>query len=93
MNATSAVIDRLTAIAVKYNHDLDSAPKVIEKGQGLIAEEIVKIAKHHNIPVVQNEQVAKILKSCEIDSLIPVEAYMLVAQILSKIFTYKNGSN
>lgn len=90
-NITSDSLDRLTAIAVKYDRTLDKAPKVLERGEGLIAEEIIKIAKEHKIPIVQNEDVAKILKRCEIDSFIPVEAYLLVAQILSKIFTYRNN--
>ncbi|MCE2993344.1 MAG: EscU/YscU/HrcU family type III secretion system export apparatus switch protein [Alphaproteobacteria bacterium] len=88
-NSSSYVVDKLTAIAVKYNRDVDVAPKIIEKGQGLVAQEILNIAKDHNIPIVQNEEVAQILKRCEIDSFIPVEAYFLIAQILSKIFSYK----
>jgi len=37
------------AAALKYNKNLDNAPKLIAKGQGVIAKEIIKRAKEHNI--------------------------------------------
>lgn len=44
-----------TAVALKYEADEDIAPRIIAKGQGVTAENIVKSAKEHDIPVYQDE--------------------------------------
>ena len=42
---------RAEAIALKYNQDQDLAPKVLAKGKGKIAENILEKAKELDIPV------------------------------------------
>jgi flagellar biosynthesis protein FlhB len=71
------------AIALRYVRDMDSAPKVLAKGQGQLALKIREIAELHNIPIVENKTLARSLYAAtEIDQLIPKEFYRAVAEII-----------
>lgn len=70
------------AIALQYDPVLDSAPKVIATGQGIIAEKIITTAKQENIPVHKDKKLADTLSTLEIGEYIPPELYEVVAQIL-----------
>lgn len=76
------------AVALGYNHGTDIAPKVLATGKGIIAEQIIAKAKEHNIPIKQDEDLMKILSILELDSVIPLEAYAAVAEILSSLYKY-----
>ena len=91
--AADAVITNPThlAIAIKYAHKQDTAPKVVAKGQGLIAEKIKQIARENNVYIVENRPLARILyKKTEIGDLIPYEQYKAVAEILAYVYNMKN---
>jgi len=81
---------RKKASALSYDIENDSAPKVVAKGKGRIAEKIIETAKENGIPVVENKQLAELLDSVELDDFIPVELYSAVAEIL--VFLYKADS-
>jgi flagellar biosynthetic protein FlhB len=79
------------AIAIKYAHKQDTAPKVVAKGQGLIAQKIKQIAKENNVYIVENKPLARILyKKTEIGDFIPYEQYKAVAEILAYVYNMKN---
>ena len=74
------------AIAIKYDPDLAPAPIVLALGQRLVAERIKAIALEHGIPIVQNKPVARaLIKTARVGTLIPVELYMAVAEILAYV--------
>ncbi len=74
------------SIALQYNPDEMHAPKVIAKGRDLMALRIREIAAEHNIPRVEQPEVARgLYRDCEEGEFITVEYYKAVAQILSKI--------
>jgi flagellar biosynthetic protein FlhB len=78
------------AIALAYRPDEMDAPKVVAKGQDNIAKILRDLAKKHNVPIVQNPPLARVLyEKVEVDSLIPVELYAAVAEIISYIFKMK----
>jgi flagellar biosynthesis protein FlhB len=78
------------AIAIKYDQNAMNAPRVLAKGAYLIAERIVKIARASNIPVVQNIPLARALyKSVNIDQEIPPDLYVVMAEILAKIYSLR----
>lgn len=79
------VYTELLAIALTY--DEKSPPKVVAKGKGEIATEIIKIAKDNNIPIHNNKELAAILSLLEIDDVIPKEAFLAVAKIIAYIYT------
>ncbi|MBF0118083.1 MAG: flagellar biosynthesis protein FlhB [Desulfobacterales bacterium] len=78
------------AIAIKYDPVKMKAPKVLAKGAGLIAEKIKEIAKKHNIPVIENKELAqKLYKVVDIDQEVPGEFYVAIAQLLAYVYKLK----
>jgi flagellar biosynthesis protein len=81
----------LLAIALEYEMSKDMAPKVAATGKGHIASQIIAIARENNIKIHKDSELAQILSLLDIDSIIPVEAYAAVAEILSYI--YRTNAN
>jgi flagellar biosynthetic protein FlhB len=74
------------AVALRYKKDEMSAPKIIAKGAGFIAEKIKEIARKYGIPIVEDKLLARALYKLKINSLIPGELYRAVAKILAYIY-------
>ena len=72
------------AVALKY--ELDSAPKVVAKGDGQIADKIIEIAEEHGIVLYQDSELVKLLSRIDVDSEIPSNLYHAVAVVLSFVF-------
>lgn len=70
------------AVALKYEPSNDNAPTVIAAGRGVIADEIIKIASQHNVPIHKNPYVADALSLKRPGTEIPAELYEAVAEIL-----------
>lgn len=70
------------ATALKYNINEDDAPKLVGKGKGIIAENIIEKAKENKIPIYEDEKLAKQLEYLELGQEIPSELYEAVAEIL-----------
>jgi len=78
------------AVALSYRGDEMAAPKVVAKGQDLIAQRIKQIAREHNVPVVENKPLARALYSTvEVDQEITYELFQAVAQVLAYIYSLK----
>ncbi len=69
------------AAALSYT-DKMTAPTVVASGKGIVAENILKEAEKHAIPVYQDDKLATILTEIEIGDQIPAELYELVAKIM-----------
>src|SRR5665647_276427 len=76
------------AIALKYAPDKKSAPVLVAKGKGHMAEAIVRKAKENGVPIQEDSSLVEVLSKLELDQEIPAELYKLVAEILS--FIYKS---
>jgi flagellar biosynthesis protein FlhB len=75
------------AVALKYETNAMSAPKVLAKGADLIALKIKEIAKSNDVPIVEDKPLAQALfKSVEIGDEIPEKLFHAVAQILAYIY-------
>jgi flagellar biosynthesis protein len=75
------------AVALKYTPgQQNQAPVMVAKGKGRIAEEILKKAKEHDIPVQEDASLVEVLSKLEIDQEIPPELYQLVAEVLSFVY-------
>ncbi len=70
-----------TAIALEYDPS-DAAPKIVATGKGALAEKIIEEAKKADVPVHEDEKLAKTLSKLEIGDMIPPELYSVVAEIL-----------
>ena len=79
-----------SAVALKYEIGADQAPKVVAKGKGHIAEQIVKIAEEQGITVREDSTLVEILAKIDIDTIIPLEAYSAVAEILNYVYKTNN---
>ncbi len=70
------------AAALKYEPEIDSAPKLIALGKGEIAKAIINKAIEKGIHIEENPELAKILNMLNIGDEIPTELYDIVASIL-----------
>ncbi len=75
------------AVALEYRGDSMKAPRVIAKGEGLIAQRIKEIAREHGVPTMENPPLARaLLRSTEIGDEIPADMYAAVAELLAFVF-------
>ncbi len=81
-----AADDSEIAIALKYDKENDSAPRVVAKGLQLKAEKIREIAKAHNIPIMRNVNLANALYRVDVGQEIPEELYDAVAEVLNFVY-------
>ena len=79
-------LKRQVAIALGYKPDVQNAPKLIAKGQGLIADKIIELAKSKGIPIKKDDDLIKVLSKLEIEEEIPPELYEAVAELLAFIY-------
>ena len=77
---------KLQAIAIKYDEDKKSAPKIIASGRGKIAESILDIAEENNIPFYEDEILARILSKLDLDTEIQKELFTVFAEILAHVY-------
>lgn len=70
------------ACALRYDPKQDSAPRLVAKGEGHIAEQIRQIARQHDIPLLRDVPLARALHGLELDTEVPAEMYEAVAEVL-----------
>ncbi|WP_028585489.1 flagellar biosynthesis protein FlhB [Desulfogranum mediterraneum] len=81
------------AVAIKYDPSAMEAPEVVAKGQEIVAGKIRELAREHEIPLVENPPVARLLhKKVEIGQAIPEEMFKAVAEILAYVYSLKKTS-
>ena len=73
------------AVALAYFRE-DSAPKVVAKGQGLVAEKIIEKAKEEDIYIYEDEKLVESLIDLEVNEEIPEQLYEAVAEIIFYIY-------
>ena len=78
------------AAALQYNRGDASAPKMVAKGRGKVAEKIVEIAKAHNIPIKEDKDLVEFLSTLDLYQEIPEELYKAVAEIIAFIYELKD---
>jgi flagellar biosynthesis protein FlhB len=74
------------AVAVRYDEETMDAPIVTAKGQVLIAQKIVEIAKKNHVPIMRNVPLAWGLYEIELGQEIPEELYDTVAEVLNWVY-------
>ncbi|MEK6748221.1 MAG: EscU/YscU/HrcU family type III secretion system export apparatus switch protein [Pseudomonadota bacterium] len=74
-----------SAVVLKYSGDA-TVPRVVAKGEGLLAQKIIEIARAHNIPLYEDAQLVKILSKLDLNDDIPVNLYMAVAEVLAFVY-------
>jgi len=78
------------AVALAYDRATMDAPAVVAKGAGLIAKRIREIAKEHDVPIIEDKPLARILyKSVDIGKAVPEELFRTIAEILAYVYKLK----
>jgi flagellar biosynthetic protein FlhB len=81
------------AIALKYDSQTMHAPRVIAKGQGVIAARIREIAIESGVPILERKPLARALyKLVEVGQEIPEQFYAAVAEILAYVYELSGKS-
>ncbi len=78
------------AIALAYESG-DSAPRVVAKGRGLIAEQIIARAKEHQVFVHESKDLVALLMQVDLDDHIPPALYQAIAEILAWLYRLEEG--
>ncbi|NPA74011.1 MAG: type III secretion system protein [Epsilonproteobacteria bacterium] len=78
--------EKKEAVALKYNIKKDNAPKVIAKGKGETANNIIKIAQENNIPIKEDKDLVQMLSQIELNKEIPPKLYKAVAEVFGFIY-------
>lgn len=79
--------DLKRAVAIQYVEDEDAAPRVIAKGRGSVAEQILKIAKENDVPDYEDGELVRLLENIDLDAEIPHELFYAIAEVL--VFIYQ----
>lgn len=78
------------AIALAYDAS-DYAPRVIAKGRGLIAEQIIAKARENGVFVHESKDLVALLMQVDLDDHIPPELYLAIAEILAWLYRLEAG--
>ena len=81
------VAPRPAAAALKYDPVGSDAPEVVAAGHGMVAEEIIRVAKEHGVPLHEDAQLVEALSRLELTESIPRELYVVVAEVLAYVFS------
>jgi len=77
---------RKKAVALRYDADKETSPKIVGKGAGHLSEKLLELAKEHNIPIHEDSDLVNILSKLELNEEIPASTYIAVAEILAFIY-------
>jgi flagellar biosynthesis protein len=94
MNGKSAYYDarrnapeRPAAAALRYDPTKPEPPEIIATGRGLMAEEIVAVAREHGVPLHQDAGLVEALAKLDMGTVIPRELYAVVAEVLAFVYS------
>ena len=79
-----------TAVALAYSQT-DAAPRVVAKGRGLVAEQIIARAREHGVYVHESPELVSLLLQVDLDQRIPPQLYIAVAELLAWIYRLESG--
>lgn len=70
-------------LAIALSYDKVSSPSVSASGRNEIADEILRLAKEHNIPIHQDKDLAILLAQLDLHEHIPESLYHVIAEVLA----------
>jgi flagellar biosynthetic protein FlhB len=80
------------AVALSYRAANMSAPRILGKGAGYIAQKIREVARERNIPIVENKPLAQLLyREVDVGQEIPAGLYRAVAEVLAYVYRLRRG--
>lgn len=82
---------RSEAVALAYNAG-EAAPRVVAKGRGVIAREIIERAREAGVYVHESPELVGLLMQVDLDDRIPPALYVAVAELLAWLYRIEQGS-
>ncbi|OIQ80038.1 flagellar biosynthetic protein FlhB [mine drainage metagenome] len=79
------------AVALSYPGDDGSAPQVVAKGRGAIAEAIIARARQAGVYVHESPQLVQLLMNVDLDAQIPPALYVAIAELLAWLWRIEQG--
>lgn len=81
------------AVALRYDGRRMRAPRVVAKGERLVAQRIIDEAFRFGVPTIENPPLARALfKACAIGKEVPRDLYRAVAEVLAYVYALKGRS-
>ena len=84
--------NRKSAVALAY-HDGQTAPTIVAKGRGLIAETIITRARESGIYVHESPELVALLMQVDLDQHIPPQLYVAIAELLAWLYHLERGGD
>ena len=78
------------AVALRYEKQSDTAPRVVAKGSGAVAQAMLEHARVAGVTVHEDGSLTNALMQLEIDSVVPEELYAVVAEVLAYVYQQKS---
>ncbi len=82
--------EQRSAVALAYGAG-DGAPRVVARGRGLLANEIIRRANEHKIFVHQSAELVALLMQVDLDREIPPSLYQAIAELLAWLYRIDAG--
>ena len=76
---------RQSAVALRYAGN-DTAPRVVAKGSGLIAQQIIDRARDAGVFVHESPEMVALLMQVDLDQHIPPQLYVAIAELLAWLY-------
>ena len=80
------------AVALAYGTG-DAAPRVVAKGRGLVAREIIERAREAGVFVHESPELVGLLMQVDLDARIPPELYVVIAELLAWLYKLEGGKS
>jgi flagellar biosynthesis protein len=84
-------VGRGEAVALTYSAG-EAAPRVVAKGRGLIAQEIIERAREAGVYVHESPELVGLLMQVDLDERIPPQLYTAVAELLAWLYAFERGT-
>jgi flagellar biosynthesis protein len=78
------------AVALAYS-ETDAAPRVVAKGRGVLAEQIISRARDAGVYVHESPELVSLLMQVDLDQRIPPQLYVAVAELLAWLYRLESG--
>lgn len=89
---TESKPQRSEAVALAYTAG-ETAPRVVAKGKGVLAREILERAREAGIYVHESPELVSLLMQVDLDTRIPPQLYVAVAELLAWLYSVEQGSD
>ncbi|MER2552017.1 MAG: EscU/YscU/HrcU family type III secretion system export apparatus switch protein [Thauera sp.] len=83
---------RNEAVALAYTAG-EAAPRVVAKGKGVVAREILERAREAGVFVHESPELVALLMQVDLDARIPPQLYIAVAELLAWLYRLEQGAD